>query len=178
MKHLNTIYSELALIDKLVFKVCGAELTDLETDLESKEYLAHNFQLNGQNIKFRRAKITPKKTGQFVTIWKRNDKGITEPFDISDDIEFFIIATREDKNFGVFIFSKSVLYENNILSDKVKEGKRGIRVYPTWNVATSKQAQKTQLWQTKYFLDLSSLTSVDMRAKDLLNLQKLTETIR
>lgn len=178
MKNSKSLYSELALIDTLIFKPFKIELTDVETDLESQEYFAHNFQLDGQKIKFRTAKITPKKTGQFVAIWKRNEKGITEPFDISDNIGFFIIATRKDKNFGVFIFSKSVLYENRIVSDKVKEGKRGIRVYPTWDVTTNKQAQKTQLWQTKYFLDLSELNLPTLqREQDLLNLSKSNEKL-
>lgn len=167
------LYSELELIDKLVFKTCGLELSNIETEIESQEYFAHNFQLGGKNVKFRTAKITPTKTGQFVTIWKRNDKGITEPFDIKDDFDFYIIATRNDTEFGLFIFPKAVLYKNRILSDETKAGKRGIRVYPTWNLTKNKQAQKTQLWQTKYFLDLSQDKQIDLkRAKNLLNLYK------
>jgi len=167
----TSIYSELELIDKLVFRACGLGLTNVETELESQEYFAHNFKLGGQNVKFRTAKITPTKTGQFVTIWKRDNNGMTEPFDISDDFDFYIIATRKDNNFGLFIFQKQVLYENGILSDKIKDGKRGIRVYPTWDLTTNKQAQKTQLWQTKYFLELSQDKQIDLqRARYLLNL--------
>jgi len=163
--------SELELIDKSVFKICELELTNVETELESREYFAHNFEIGRQKVKFRTAKITPTKTGQFVTIWKRNEKGTTEPFDISDDIDFYIIATRKDTEFGLFIFPKIVLYENKILSDKTRNGKRGIRVYPTWDLTTNKQAQKTQLWQTKYFLQISQDQPIDLtRAKKLLNL--------
>jgi len=163
--------SELELINKFVFKICALELTNVETELESREYFAHNFEISRQKVKFRTAKITPTKTGQFVTIWKRNEKGITEPFDISDDIDFYIIATRKDTEFGLFIFPKIVLYENKILSDKTRNGKRGIRVYPTWDLTTNKQAQKTQLWQTKYFLQISQEQPIDLkRAKKLLNL--------
>jgi hypothetical protein len=132
------LHSELELIDKSVFKICGLELTNIETEAESQEYFAHNFLLNGQNIKFRKAKITPTKVGQFVTIWKRNEKGITEPFDISDKFEFYIIVTRQNEKIELFIFPKTVLYVNKILSDETRDGKRGIRVYPTWILTTNK----------------------------------------
>ncbi len=118
MKNAKTIYSELERINKSVFEPCGLELTNVETELESQEYFAHTFQLGGKNVKFRTSKITPTKTGQFVTIWKRNEKGITEPFDISDNLDLYIIASRKDSNFGFFIFPKTVLHENKILSDK------------------------------------------------------------
>lgn len=158
----------------MVFKTCGLDFTNVQRELESREYFAHNFQLGAQNIKFRTAKITPTKTGQFVTIWKRNKTGITEPFDIADDIDFYVIATCQNKNFGIFIFPKSVLFENRILSAKTRDGKRGIRVYPSWGLTTNKQAQKTQLWQTKYFLDLSQEKQIDLkRAKHLLNSEQL-----
>ena len=115
-------------------------------------------------------KITPTKTGQFVTIWKRNQDGITVPFDVSDDYDFYIIATRKENNFGVFIFPKIILHQKEILSDKVKDGKRGIRVYPPWDKTTNKQAQKTQIWQTKYFLNLSEDCPLDLqKAHELLD---------
>ncbi len=163
--------SELDRINKLVFKACGFKLSSIEAELESQEYFAANFKLEGHNVKFRKAKITPKKTGQFVTIWKRNPKGITEPFAISDTFELYVIATQQNLNFGLFIFPKRVLFENGILSDTSKVGKRGIRVYPTWDVTTNKQAQKTQLWQTAYFLEISHNNQFDLgKAKTLLNL--------
>ena len=176
MTTFKTAYSELELIDKIVFKTCGLELTNVETELESREYFAHNFELGGQKVKFRTAKITPTKTGQFVTIWKRNENGITEPFDILDDIDFYIIATRKETEFGLFVFPKNVLYENKILSDKNRDGKRGIRVYPSWDLTTNKQAQKTQLWQTKYFLEITQDKQIDLkRATELLTLNKETK---
>ena len=169
----KTTYSELELIDKLIFKTCGLRLTKIEAELESQDYFAHDLKLDKLNVKFRIAKITPTKTGQFVTIWKRNEKGITTPFDISDNIDFYIIATRKENNFGLFIFPKTILYENKILSDKTRDGKRGIRVYPSWDLTTNKQAEKTQSWQTKYFLDISQHDKIDIqRAKRLLNLNK------
>lgn len=170
MTQSEKLYHELELIDQSVFKACGLALTRVETELESQDYFAHNFKLDEQKVKFRMAKITPKKTGQFVAIWKRNNEGITEPFDISDDIDVSLIATRKGRQFGIFIFPKAVLYEHGIISSKTTDGKRGIRVYPPWDPTTSKQAYKTQLWQTKYFLELPPDEALDLeRAKDLLS---------
>ena len=165
------MYSELELIEKSVFNPCGIEFTKVETELESQDYFAHNFELGGQKVKFRTSKITAKKTGQFVTIWKRTEKGITVPFDILDDIDFYIIAARQNENLGLFIFPKKILHENKILSDKLKDGKRGIRVYPPWDLATNIRSKKTQIWQRIYFLDLSQNRQIDLKSVNkLLNL--------
>lgn len=157
------LISEIALLEHLVFKACGIELTNVLAEAESQEYAAHSFLLGGNKVKFRKAKITPTKAGQFVTIWKRNEKGITAPFDISDEYHFYLIATRKDSEFGVFVFPKEVLREKNILSSQVNAGKRGFRVYPSWDVTTNLQARKTQAWQLDYFLNLSQHKAVDLQ---------------
>ena len=84
-----------------------------------------------------------------MTIWKRNNHGITIPFDISDDLDFIIIGAKRENDLGQFIFPKSILAEKGIISTDNKEGKRGIRIYPPWDDVTNKQAEKTQIWQTK-----------------------------
>ncbi|MBK6699935.1 MAG: MepB family protein [Saprospiraceae bacterium] len=159
---LNSIHSDLKVVKELVYDKCGFDLTNLKQNIESKEYGACTFELNGKTIQQRVSKITPTKTGQFVTIWKRNDNGITEPFDSSDDFDFVIITARNDNSFGQFIFPKSVLADKAIITHKGKEGKRGIRVYPPWDITTNKQAEKTQNWQTKYFLTIKNDNSNDL----------------
>lgn len=159
---LNSINSELKVVKELVYDKCGFDLINLKWNLESAEYGACSFKLNGKTIQFRVSKITPTKIGQFVTIWKRNKFGITEPFDTSDDIDFIIITSKKGDNFGQFIFPKSVLAENGIITKNGKEGKRGIRVYPPWDIATNKQAVKTQSWQTKYFLTIKKDAKTDL----------------
>ncbi len=146
--------NELKIIKELVFEKCGFDLTNIHQNKESIEYGAASFQLNGKSIQFRVSKITPAKIGQFVTIWKRNKDGKTEPFDISDKLDFLIITSKSDDNLGLFIFPKSVLAENGIISSIGKSGKRGIRVYPPWDIPTNKQAKKSQSWQTNYFFSI------------------------
>ena len=153
---LNSIHSDLKVVKELVYDKCGFDLTNFKQNEESKEYGACTFVLNGKTIEQRISKITPTKTGQFVTIWKRNKDGITEPFDNEDNFDFIIITARNGENFGQFIFPKLVLVDRGIITRNGKEGKRGIRVYPPWDITTNKQAEKTQNWQTKYFVTIKN----------------------
>ncbi|MCW2120154.1 MepB family protein [Flavobacterium sp. 7A] len=156
------MYPELQLINEKLFKPSGLELSNIQLELESKEYFAHTFQLGKYKVKFRTAKITPTKTGQFVTLWKRNNQGLTTPHSKSDAIDFYIIATRKEEDFGVFIFPKAILHEKHVLSDDSRDGKRGFRVYSNWDTVTNKQALKTQTWQVNYFLELKDKKIIDL----------------
>lgn len=158
---LSLIHKDLKVVHELVYDRCGFDLINLKQNIESKEYGACTFELGGKIIQQRVSKITPTKTGQFVTIWKRNKEGITEPFENSDDFDFVFITTREVNNLGQFIFPKSILVEKGIIKSNGKVGKRGIRVYPPWTVTTNKQAKITQNWQTKYFLTIKNDNSID-----------------
>lgn len=132
---------------------CGFELMELKLE-EGKEYGACRFKLNGKSVLFRVAKVTPKKIGQFVAIWKRNELGITQAFEHTDEIDFLVISTRHGHNFGQFIFPKAALLANGIISNGQQEGKHGVRVYPPWDIVSNRQAEKTQSWQAEYFLDM------------------------
>ena len=134
----------------------------MKKESESDEYNAYRFLLNCKNICYREAKITPTKTGQFVTLWKRNQSGIIEPFDDSDAIDFVIVNVRKDQNWGQFIFPKKALLEKGIFSTQNKEGIRATRVYPPWDETTSKQAQKTQKWQLDYFFRFSDQDKINL----------------
>ncbi|MHA6728033.1 MepB family protein [Chryseobacterium sp. A301] len=158
---INSFHSDLKVAKELVYDNCGFDLTDPKLNPESAEYGACSFVLNGKTIQHRVSKITPTKTGQFVTMWRRNKDGITAPFDISDDLDFIIITSKNADKFGQFIFPKSVLVDKGIITNNGKEGKRGIRVYPPWDNPTNKQAQKTQSWQTKYFLTIKNHNLTD-----------------
>lgn len=146
-------------MDKLITEIyekCNFHITDFHTELEGKEYKASRFKLNNLNVINRTAKKTPKKAGQFVTFWKRNIKGITTPFSIDDDFDFYVINVKTKNNFGQFIIPKSVLISKAIVSTSVKDGKRGFRVYPIWDNPLNKQALKSQEWQLEYFYEIST----------------------
>jgi hypothetical protein len=97
---LNKMPGDLLIARHLLYDNCGLELTDFKSAIESVEYAACTFRLNGMAIQHRSSKITPTKTGQFVTIWKRNQQEITEPFNIEDVVDFVIITARSEANLG------------------------------------------------------------------------------
>ena len=140
--------------EQSILKSLNLSLSNLEKDLECEEYFGYNLNINQSFIKFRKAKITPKKVGQFVTFWKRNTDKQTEPFSENDVFDYYIIATEEDSKLGFYIFPKAILIEKNILTSTKKEGKRGFRVYPNWVKPENKQAEKTQNWQQNYFVEI------------------------
>lgn len=142
--------------EDFVLKSMNLSISKLEKDLECDECVGYNFNVNEFSIKFRKAKITPKKVGQFVTLWKRNAAKHTESFNENDVFDYYIIATEEDSKLGFYIFPKSILIEKNILTSIKKEGKRGFRVYPNWVKPENKQAEKTQNWQQDYFVEIDN----------------------
>src|SRR5665647_2614359 len=157
----ETIHSDLLATMVLVYKPCKLAYSQPLEETQNAEYGAYVFSLNGHSLRFRVAKITPTKVGQFVTLWERVEKGPIQPYDLSNSVDFFVISTREGNNWGQFVFPKAVLYEQGVLSSGGKGGKRAIRVYPPWDQTTSKQAQKTQTWQLKYFLEIPHEKPVD-----------------
>jgi hypothetical protein len=157
-------------LNKMVFEKCGFQVSNLLLEKESVKYHACSFTINNQKVVYRKSKITPTKTGQFVTLWKRNKHGVTQPFDIDDPIDLVIINTQLDQNFGQFVFPRSVLMDKGIFSTKTKEGKRGFRIYPPWDKTSNKQAIKTQKWQLEYFV--SNTTPIDINRVKVLYLQE------
>ena len=164
---IQTLPKDLLLIKEILYDKLNFKCTQPIVNPEGKEYSACDFKINAIAIKFRISKITPTKTGQFVTLWKRIGNGTILPFDAKDPIGFFIISSRKENNFGHFIFPKSVLIAQGILTSDL-EGKRAIRVYPPWDLCTNKQAQKTQKWQLNYFFEMKNDAVLDFERANLL----------
>jgi hypothetical protein len=160
--------NDLLVAKELVYGECGYTSSLPNMEPESAEYGACSFELNNLSIKFRTAKITPTKTGQFVTFWKRKGKGPIQPYDSTDNLDLLIVSVREGKHLGQFIFPKDIMIKHGILSTKTKEGKRALRVYPPWDKTTSVQAQKTQKWQIEFFLEITEKELDKARVKLLI----------
>ncbi len=157
-----TMFKELEQLQNSIFSKLNLIILNLQPDSECEDYLGCEFILNKTNIKFRKAKITPKKIGQFVTLWKRNlQNKQTEPFTSEDPFDFYIIFTECNNQFGFFFFPNSILSQKNILTSLSKEGKRGFRIYPDWDLPENKQAQKTQNWQKEFFINFSDENSLE-----------------
>lgn len=146
---------ELNNIKKEVYDRCGLQISNFRTEEESQEYGACQFELGALKIISRNAKVTPKKIGQFVTFWKRSVAGPIEPFNATDPFDLYVVNVTTEHAVGQFVFPKSVLIKKGILTSSRKEGVRGFRVYPSWDVPNSKQAVRTQQWQLFYFYMLN-----------------------
>jgi hypothetical protein len=103
---INSFHTDLKVAKEFVYDKCGFDLTNPKLNSESLEYGACSFELNGNTIQHRVSKITPTKTGQFVTLWKRNKNGITEPFDILDDNRFYTYYDKRWQQPWTIYFSK------------------------------------------------------------------------
>lgn len=151
----------LRLIKQDVYDQCGLDISDFAWERESKAYHACQFKLNGKAVICRQAKITPKKSGQFVTIWKREGAGPIAPFTVTDPFEFLIVNICSSDRLGQFVFPKAAMANFGLLSTPDKEGKRAFRVYPEWETALNAQAMKSQKWQLDYFFEISAEMDLD-----------------
>jgi hypothetical protein len=149
----------MSLLEKIkkTFNSSDFTLTDFVVEKESKEYEGCNFKLNDLKIYFRKAKITPKKEGQFVTFYKRIQSGIIAPFDDEDDFQFLIVNVEFENQRGYFILPKLLLAQKNILTTSIKDGKRAFRIYSPWDEPKNKQALTSQQWQLDSFTAASDL---------------------
>ncbi|WP_432097203.1 MepB family protein [Streptomyces sp. bgisy100] len=150
----ESLPADLLAAKALVYDTCGFACSSPAAEPEGAEYAAHAFTVDGASAVFRVAKTTPTKVGQFVTVWKRSTEGPIRPFDVRDGVDLVIISSRSEGRFGQFVFPRDVLCERDIMSRDSAGGKRGFRVYPPWVTTTSRQADRTQAWQVKHFLDI------------------------
>ncbi|SPE57680.1 MepB protein [Streptomyces netropsis] len=158
---MTTPHDDLLAAKTLVYHPNGLTCSEPVPEAESAEYAAHAFTVGGRSVRFRVAKTTPTKVGQFVTVWKRIGGGPIQPFDAADPVDLFVISVRDGDRFGQFVFPREVLRERDIVSTDGAGGKRAFRVYPPWVTTTNRQAGATQRWQTRYFLSVPEDGSVD-----------------
>lgn len=156
------LHGDLQAAKALVYDAGGFACSLPVPEPEGTEYAACAFTLDGRSIRFRVAKTTPKKVGQFVTVWQRSEKGPIRPFDADDHVDLFVISSRHMDGFGQFVFPGEVLCEHGIVSRDAFGGKRGFRVYPPWVTTPSRQARTTQAWQVNYFLHLGQDGPADL----------------
>jgi hypothetical protein len=146
-------FTGLNLIKEVLYDQAGLLFDRFIEHREGGDYAACSFELNGLRVEHRSARITPTKQGLFVTIWKRNKEGITAPMDVSDNFDLLLITCMQNDRVGQFVFSKPLLVMQKVISVNCKAGKRGMRVYPPWEIPSNDQAKKTQKWQRDHFID-------------------------
>ncbi|WP_330334692.1 MepB family protein [Streptomyces sp. NBC_00536] len=165
----DTVHPDLLAAKALVFDPCGFTCSRPVPEAESAAYAAHAFGVDGLAVRFRVAKVTPTKVGQFVTVWKRAAPGgPIQPFDVADGIDLFVISTRDRHHFGQFVFPVDALRRHGVVAVDGHGGKRAFRVYPPWVTDLNRQAGTAQEWQLDHFLRLDEGWPVDLgRARTL-----------
>ncbi|MBU3105808.1 MepB family protein [Clostridium gasigenes] len=152
---MNKFNNAVNYANRILYKPNNLFINNLKEENQNSDYGAGVFQLNSKSIRFRVAKITPNKIGQFVAFWEKDDKNKNQPFSYNQSPDLLVINTFKDNHFGQFIFPKEVLIKKGILKTNEQDGKMAIRVYPSWDTPTNKQAIATQKWQLIYFIDIS-----------------------
>ncbi|WP_332650065.1 MepB family protein [Lysinibacillus sp. 54212] len=161
---MNEFHRALTYINERFYEPNNLVIKDIMEETQNAEYGAGIFQLNSKSIRFRVAKITPTKTGQFVAFWEKDDQNKNQAFSLEKGTDLLVITVfTNDKRFGQFVFPKEVLLQHNILKTATQKGKMAMRVYPSWDTPTSKQARATQKWQLPYFVSLEDADSLDVQ---------------
>lgn len=153
---MNDFNAALNVVNKMIYEPNGLIVKSVQEEKQNSKYSAGTFQLSSKTVRFRVAHITPTKVGQFVAFWEKDENNKNQPFTYEEAPDLLVITTFKDESkFGQFIFPKDVLLKQNILKSSVTNGKMAMRVYPSWDQPTSKQAMRTQNWQLPYFVDMS-----------------------
>ncbi|GGD96256.1 MepB family protein [Paenibacillus nasutitermitis] len=150
---MNSFCKALAYVNERVYEPNHLSIQAIQEETQNADYGAGVFLLNSRSVRFRVAKITPAKTGQFVAFWEKGPDNKNQAFSYENAADLWVIHTfaADSHAFGQFVFPKEVLMQHNILKTGSVKGKMAIRVYPAWDTPTSKQAIATQKWQLPYF---------------------------
>ncbi|WGD36793.1 MepB family protein [Lysinibacter sp. HNR] len=135
-------------------ELLGEEAPEYEApqlEPQNSNYQSGVVRLNGELWRIRTARVTPTKPGAFVAVWKRNERGKTQPFDTDDPATGLLVFVEERDRFGVFRFQACQLEIMGITASVSQPGKRGFRLYPSWCRALNTQAAHTQHEQALAF---------------------------
>ncbi|PHK48634.1 MepB family protein [Staphylococcus edaphicus] len=159
------MYQSITLLNSLFKALDINELNHVEYEAYNSEYESFCFQLNCHQIRCRLAKKTPTKSGYFVAFWTKGTDNKNRAFTYQEAKDYLIITIIDSIHKGLFIIPKPELYAQDLLYVKNKQGKMAMRVYPTWESNLNRTAKQTQLWQTKYFIDLTNETDYTLLKK-------------
>lgn len=167
---IHTIYTEY-------LEKASIILSDIELENHNKEYHGALFKLNKQTVRFRKAKHTPTKAGLFVVAWQKDVNNKNEAYSYDKAPEYMMVYCENKMEHGLFLFPKNVLLEHKILSTNEQKGKMGFRVYPPCEINLNKQASKTQIWQSAYYIRLSNSYTKLSEANDITYLEKILNPV-
>lgn len=166
---MHDFWNALESIDKTIYQPNNLQVTSVIEEEQNSDYGAGRFTIGSSDIsgeplgievrrksvRLRVAKITPKKTGQFVTFWQKDNENKNQTYHWKASPDLLVIHTLGDNQvWGQFVFPKDILLEKNILRSDLTTGKMAMRVYPFWDKPSSNAAIATQKWQSDYFFQV------------------------
>lgn len=157
---MNEFYKALTYVNENFYKPNHLVIKAIEEEAQNSDYGAGLFQLSSKSVRFRVAKTTPNKIGQFVSFWEKDTSHKNQAFSYEKATDLLVINTFAKDRFGQFVFPKEVLVQQKILKTAITKGKMAIRVYPIWDTPTSKQAIETQKWQLEYFIETDNTNNL------------------
>ncbi|KNH20523.1 MepB family protein [Priestia megaterium] len=158
---MNEFYQALTYVNENFYEPNHFVIKAIREEAQNSDYGAGIFQLNSKSVRFRVAKTTPNKVGQFVSFWEKDATYKNQAFSYGKATDLLVINTFTSTNrFGQFVFPKEVLLKQKILKAATTKGKMAIRVYPIWDKPTSKQAMETQKWQLEYFVETNDANNL------------------
>ncbi len=140
---------------EIIEKKLNLKTHDFETSSENINYSGSTYRVKEKKVISRLVKLTPKKKGYFVALWKRNNEGICIPYNVEDGFDLYVFNVSDEEKMGQFIFSVKVLESKKIVSSKSSKGKNGFRLYPPWETNLNKTALNAQKWQSNFFIDFT-----------------------
>lgn len=141
--------------------LAGLDVHFIEPEPEGSRYAAHRIGFTGLTLAYRRALVTPKKAGAFVTLWQRSDSGPIRPLLASDGLDGALIHLVDTGGAGLLVLPFDAMERHGIATVPGREGKRGFRVYAPWTGCSSNQARRTRDWQREYFLEADGSGQID-----------------
>ncbi|MCF2132289.1 MepB family protein [Strepomyces sp. STD 3.1] len=158
---MNEFYKALTYVNENFYEPNHFVIKAIREEAQNSDYGAGIFQLNSKSVRFRVAKNTPNKIGQFVSFWEKDEAHKNQAFSYEKATDLLVINIFTSKDrFGQFVFPKEVLVKQKILKTGSTKGKMAIRVYPIWDKPTSKQAIETQKWQLEYFVEMNNTNNL------------------
>ncbi|MHA3722426.1 MepB family protein [Leucobacter sp. HY1910] len=116
---------------------------------QGSDYEAGLAHIGPERWRLRTARVTPVKPGGFVAVWRRGERGDTEPFPSAEPVAGLLVFLAEGDRRGRFRFTAEHLARLGVSSAPGRPGKRGFRVYPAWCVGLNQTARKALLAQAE-----------------------------
>lgn len=157
---MDDFHEALTYVNEKFYKPNHLMIEDIQAESQNAKYGAGRFRIRSTTVRFRVAKQTPKKIGQFVVCWEKGSDNKNQAYSYEKAADLLVINTfGSHDEFGQFIFPKDLLFKQHILKTESSHGKMALRVYPIWDTPTRKQAIDTQKWQLPYFVQLNQGSS-------------------